>query len=193
MNQNPIENQRPESREQLAIRITIATPEDWEAYKELRLLAITSEDKEMFDVSKHPDKVEKEQNRTEQEWRDLLSQSDRFVVLYWEGVKAIGMGVISKKEKYWELGGGYVKKEFQGKKIGQKIFAKRLQEIQIRGGTKVRTGMEETNKRSIHIAEIFGFKQTQEDLDEVGDFEMELKDVSGPEIAKKIEEILNAG
>jgi len=185
MNEDPFKKQ-----EQLAVRIEIATPEDWEAYKEIRLLAITGKDANMFEVSQDPQKLESEIKRIDQEWKDLLDKNDSFVVLAWRDSQVIGMGVVSKKEKYWSLGGGYVREGFREENNGKKIFAKRLQVIRGMGGIKARTGMDKGNSRSIGIATFFGFKQTTEDLDEEDDFEMELKNVNDPEVIKKIKEVL---
>lgn len=196
MGQNPFENKKP-TQEQPNLRVEIATPEDWEAYRELRLCAITGKDKDMFEISQHPEEVEKEKNKTEQEWRDALSQKDSFVVLSWKGSQATGMGTVSRKEKYWWIGGGYVREDLRNGGTGKKIFAKRLLKIletEKQGGIKIRTGMDAENDVSIHIATLFGFKQTTEDIEE-GDFEMEL-DLTDPEVReeviRKINKVLDA-
>jgi L-amino acid N-acyltransferase YncA len=193
MDKSPLENKKP-NQEKLEVRIEIATPKDWEAYKELWLLAITGKDAEMFGRSSSPEQIEEVKNRTEEEWQDFLSQENRFYVLLWEGSRAIGTGMAKKRdeEKDWWMGSGYVREDFRNKDIGKKIFAARLNEIRNRGGIKIRMGVKTINMASIHIADSFNFKKIEEGAGPQG-FNMELEDVSNPEVIKKINDVLNAG
>ena len=154
------ENYLKYKNEQLDIKVEIATPENWEAYKELMFDAITGDKKEMFRST--PEKVTIVQNKKENEWKADLSNDNMFIVLSWNGSEAVGMGSARKKDEtqgLWNMSHGYVKKDFRNKDIGNKMFKARLDEIIKRGGKKVFLGIEANNENSIHIAEKFGFKK----------------------------------
>ena len=180
-----------EPMEKLAVSVRLATssPEDLEAFKELRHLALTGKDSEMFGMSSHPEQVEEERNRT-----DLELSENKFIVLSFESSRAIGIGIARKREKEddWWMGAGYIREDCRGRGIGKKMFAKRLQEIINRGGRKVTLAVKAVNAKSIHIAESFGFKKVDEGASDEG-FYMQLENVNNPEVVKKINEVLNAG
>jgi ribosomal protein S18 acetylase RimI-like enzyme len=161
-------------QEKLAIRVEIATEKDWEAYKKIRLEAYTGPDGGMFGAT--PGKIEKEQMRSAEDWKNDLSRDDVFVVLSWSGQEAVGMGVAEKKneqEKFWHIRSGYVKENFRGQDIQKKMITKRLEEIRRRGGRKVQLAVKTANTISIHNAELFGFKKVDRGASAEGFF-MEL-------------------
>ncbi|HYD90908.1 MAG TPA: hypothetical protein VEA37_05390, partial [Flavobacterium sp.] len=63
-------------QERPPIEIKVAQPEDWQAYKSLRLESISGGDSQMFGGN-----WESENLRTEEEWRTDLSKSDDFTIL----------------------------------------------------------------------------------------------------------------
>ena len=156
------ENYLKYKNEQLDIKVEIATEKDWEAYKKLRLLAITK-DKEIMGGTT-PEQIIEEQARNEGEWKKDLSSKDMFVVLSWNGSEAIGMGRAREKDEIeglWYMDSGYVKEDgdFRNKGIGKGIFKARLDEIKKRGGKKVFLGILANNTPSIRVAESFGCKK----------------------------------
>jgi RimJ/RimL family protein N-acetyltransferase len=162
------ENYLKYKNEQLDIKTELATEKDWEAYKELRLLALSGKDKEIMGST--PQQIIKEKAKSEQEWKKDLSSDDMFVVLSWNGSNAIGMGRAMKKDEdteLWYMDSGYVKEygDFRNKGIGKGIFKARLDEIKKRGGKKVFLGIKSNNAPSIHVAESFGFKKVDKDED----------------------------
>lgn len=163
--------------EQLDIKVEIATEKDWEAYKKLRLLAVSGKDKEIMGFT--PEQIIKEQAKSEEELKKDLSSQDIFVVLAWNGSNAIGMGRAMEKDediKLWYMDSGYVKdgESFRNKGIGKKIFRTRLDEIKKRGGKKVFLGIMFNNEPSIHVAESFGCKKIDGLSDDKYHFELEL-------------------
>jgi ribosomal protein S18 acetylase RimI-like enzyme len=173
-------------------KVEIATPDEWEAYRDLRLQAITGKDADMYSITSDPERLEKVKNRSEEEWKNDLSRPDVFVVITRSNSEVIGIGVARKKEEeIWHMGAGYTKEEFRGIGVGKKMFAKRLDEIVKRGGKKVTVGAKHTNTRSIHISESFGFKLVNQGLYPTRheEYLMEL-DLTDPEVIKKINETL---
>ncbi len=142
-------------QEQSDIKMEVAKPENWEAYKELRLLAIGK-------TKSGPDdeQIIEEEARSKEEWQKDLSGENKFLMLSWNGTEAIGMGLAEEKDEkgVWKMWSGYVKPEFRGG-VGKRMFEARLNEIRRRGGKKVTLYVKSENKRSIHIAESFGFKK----------------------------------
>lgn len=183
MNEDPFKN-----KEQLAIRVEIAKPEDWQACKELRLLSITSVDARM--LGQTPEEVEKQLNKSEEEWRKETASDEMFSVLAWKGSEPVGLGRVKKVEgeEVWRIRNGYVKEGSRNMNIQTKMIALRLREILNRGGVKAVTGIRVDNPTSIHNAEKFGFKIVET---EDGWHHMKL-DLTDPEVIKKINEVLNA-
>ena len=166
------ENYLKYKNEQLDIKVKLATEKDWEAYKELRLLAITASDKEIMGST--PEQIIEEQARSEQDWKDDLSSEEMFVVLARNGSEAIGMSLARQKDDItglWYMGSAYIKEgdDFRGKGIGKKMFRTRLDEIKRRGGKKVFLGIKKNNERSIHVAKSFGFIQIDKSEDNLDD------------------------
>ena len=182
MNEDPFNNKQ----EKLAIRVELAKPEDWQLCKDLRILAITGEDSEMFDMT--PEKVAEELAKSDQEWKNEASSDDMFSVLARNGSEAVGLGRARFFEGSWRIRNGYVKPEFRNMGIQQKMSALRLREIQKRGGIKAITGIKMDNPISLHNAEKFGFKIVEED----DGWYYLASDLTDPEVIKKIDEVLNA-
>ncbi|HTE48875.1 MAG TPA: GNAT family N-acetyltransferase [Candidatus Paceibacterota bacterium] len=189
MNGNSFENQKP-PQEQLALRIEIATEKDYEAYKKLRIEAVTGSDAQMFGVT--PEEVVIEQSRSDSEWKESLSGDDKFIILLWGGTEAIGCvrARMTKEKGVWSLSSGYIKPGFRGQGIGKKMYAAPLREIKKRGGEKVQIGVNIVNEKSLNIAQIFGFKSVIVTNVKGRDWnEMDL-DLTNPEVIKKIDEVL---
>ena len=157
-------NEDPFKKEQLVVRIEIAGPEDWKAYKEMRLLAITGKDKEMFGVTSDSKHVEGELGRADADWKNDLSvdKRDQFVILAWKGSEAIGMIRAKETEKMgWYLTSGYVKEDSRGKVFVPKVLSEVAKEVKKRGGFKLSMGVKAHNKIMISIATLLGFKKVE--------------------------------
>jgi ribosomal protein S18 acetylase RimI-like enzyme len=191
MNEKSLENINP-SQEKLNVKIEIARPEDWEAYKKLRLLAVTGQDTDMFGVT--PEEAEQEKTRSDREWQVDLSRDDMYILFSTKGSEAIGMARIKKtgEDNVWSISSIYVKPESRGG-VGRKLYAASLSEIKKRGGIKVEVGINVVNSKSIGLAESFGFKNVMFS-DSKGRKWNELDlDLTNPEVIKKISDVLNAG
>ncbi|MEI7764958.1 MAG: GNAT family N-acetyltransferase [bacterium] len=187
------------SFENLDIKIELATPEDWQDCKKLRLEALNSEDAYMLGDTSQQIKVE--EAKTEEQWRKELSSNDMFTVLSKNNLTPVGIGRAEQYKKgIWILYNGYLEKEFQGKGIGRKNFAMRLKIVKERGGIKVTTGIKRNNDRSMSVAKYFNFKV----LDALSASFLAKKiilptwkvmecDLNDPEVIKKINEVLNEG
>ena len=187
---------KQENHEQPPVIIEIATKKDWEAYKKLRLEAITGKYQEFFGAG--PQTVEEESRRTQEEWQDDLSRENMFVTLAWNGKEPVGMARALEREKgIWRTQSGYVTEELQGKYIGRKLFAARILEMKKRGAEKVSMMVEAENERSIHLNEKMGFRKTTvepqvgttRDGKEFKFYKMEV-DLTN-EVIKQAEEVLN--
>ena len=149
------------NQEKLALKLKVATPDDWQAYKELQLLALDGKDKAMFgDLSKQV-KKQRQYERNEKDWKDILSNPYRVVVLAQDGPEAVGMSYAMQPSEHiqWRILVGYIKPEFRDKGIWVKIFAQTLQEIKKRGGQYIELQARTDNGGPIHVAELFGFER----------------------------------
>ncbi len=185
------------TKEQLNIKIKVASPEDWQKYKELKLETIYGKDNYMFGVTPNNmwGRAIKEEAKFEKEWKEIVDHKDAFGVLSLNGDTPVGIGLAEKREKEgdWLMYSGYVKEDFRGKGIGKKMFATRLNEIRLnREGTKIIMVVKANNDKSIKLAESFGFKRQEEGSNDEG-FYMVLENVNSPEVIKRINEVLNAG
>ena len=155
----------PISLEKFTPRIGIAEEKDWEAYKAMRLDAMTGKDAEMFSAT--PERVAQEKAKTDDEWRGDLLRKDYFVGLAWNGKEPIGMNraiehVAEEGPGVWGIYTVYVRSDFQDKHVGRKIYATCLNEIQRRGGKKAILYIVPSNERSFHVAEKFGFRKVDQ-------------------------------
>ncbi len=196
MENNPFENRRP-AQEQIDIKVKITTPDEWEECKKLRIESITGPEARMMGLT--PEKENAEINQSEEEWRQEANSETMFSVLAYNGGVAVGLGRTREVEKgIWRVRNGYVKPEFRNMGVQQKMLALRLKEIIERGGIKAITGIRPDNIVSIHNTEKFGFKKIGliKRVLKMGRQALEWQvlelDLSKPEVARKIEEILNA-
>ncbi len=170
MNENPFENkssqlQKPDAlvqknREALDIKVRIATPDDWQALKKIRLAAIDSEDVKMFG----PKLVAKDRARTDEQWKEELSpdNKDLFYVLASEGSEIKGMGRSSyySDEDAWYISSAWTEKDFRGRVFPRTALSLFKDEIKKRGGSKVIIGVKSNNTRSMSLYKALGFKLT---------------------------------
>ncbi len=175
-------------------RVEIATPADWQEFKNLTLEAYTSKDSWKFGIteSNKDKRLENENAMGEIEWEKELSGKN-FGVLSRVKDEAVGMGLVERREDglgYWFFHSGYLKEKYRGQGIGQEMFVRRLKEILRRGGGKVVLAVKAANKESISLAEKFGFEKPADYQSEEGFF-MELKNVSNPDLISKINEALD--
>ncbi|MEK7227854.1 MAG: GNAT family N-acetyltransferase [Patescibacteria group bacterium] len=153
------------------VKVEIAKEKDLRSYRELRSLAITGADKELFGSSL--EMIDSENSRSEKEWIEDIVSLDKFVVLAQQDYKAIGMASVIQKGEGWYLRSFFVKEDFRNNGAGKTICATGLNEIRRRGGKRVFLHVRNGNDIPNHIFESFGFKKTQDDSTGVGYF-MEL-------------------
>ena len=93
-----------------------------------------------------------------------------FIVLSWADSKAVGMGrALEEPEKgVWRMGAVYTNPDFRRKGFGTKMIATRLEEIKRRGGKKVLSSAQSSNKDSINRIESFGFEKDDKVVVRVG-------------------------
>ncbi len=202
MEQNPLVHKTPEpkksSQEQLVIDVEIAGPEDWEAYRDLRLEAISGDDSEMFGEGVKA----RDRAKTDLDWQKDVAPDNKnmFVVLAWHGDEAIGMGIAERREKEegaWRMTSGYVKKKFRGEGVGKKMFAFRLEDIIRQGGKKVTLGIRAKNAPSLRIPESLGGKIRRtwatelQKISKIGWHNVEI-DLTDPKVVREIADTLDA-
>lgn len=182
------------NQEKISIAIRIATPDDWQTVRDLRIEGLNSEDKEMF-IGEHPEWLERELNMKEEDWKKELSNKDNFIVLTFAGDQPIGQGSVLKNTNEpgtYGLSRAYIKKEFRKENAGKKQFAYRLKEIIKRGGTRIIHGVWHKNEKMFNLSDSFGFKNMTEEPNQYGFYSRELNDLTNPELLKKIDDILQS-
>lgn len=179
---------QPGKQEKLEVKVRIANPDEWKDCKDLRIASITGPDATFLIGA--PGVLEKEMQKTDEEWQKETNSEKMFAVLARSGSSAVGLGRTKMLEDgSWQVRNGYVKPEFRGQGIQPKMIALRLKEIIRRGGKKAMTGIRVENSVSLNNVEEFGFK-----VEEVDDgWAMMTLDLTLPEVFRKIEEILNEG
>lgn len=164
MNENPFKNQptsgndsNQETKENFTVRVETATPKDWEAYKKLRLMAITGKDTEMLDSTS----VKRDLKKSDEDWqKDLAESNDSYWKMAWTGNEAVGMAqAINRGSGVWHLVSVYSREDLRGKGIGKKLYIAHIDEIRKRGGLKIITGIKYRNARALGLALSFGFKK----------------------------------
>lgn len=156
MNENLFEN-----KEQPAIRVEIAKPEDWPALKEIRLVAINSEDAEMFG----PRGRERDQIKTDEDWKQEVSIENKntFYVLGWNGNKVMGMVRATHfpdEPAVWRVTSLYSRADSRGKIVPKKVFGVLKNEILRRGGTRIIIHVNPKNTDTERLYKLFGFAET---------------------------------
>jgi predicted acetyltransferase len=176
MNESPEKNDLNSIKntgEKLNLLVELATKEDLEGYKKLRLEAIKSGDAEMFGVT--PESLKEEEEKTDEQWlKDILGPSN-FIVVARNGDEIIGMGAARRETEdgsQWRIRQGYVQPKFRNspERIGKQMFQARLDEIKKRGAKSVMTAVKSNNVVSTHIIESFGFKKVTEHSGDTGLF-----------------------
>ncbi len=192
---NP-DSSKKSGHEKLSLSIKIASKKDLKDYRDIRLLASSSDDASMLGFSK--DNYAWEENREEDEWQEDLSRHDMFAVLARSDSEVVGMGhAVQESAQVWKVTYDYVQESFRRMGIQKKMLAERLKEIKKRGGLKVRGVVLTQNIGSISTLKFFGFTGFEEVSTKpmrVGKelkpaYEVEL-DLTSPEVIKKIDEIL---
>lgn len=188
------------TQEKLDVNIRFAKVDDWQTVRGIRLEALDSPDQKKF-IGLHPEWAEVERNRTTEEWKEILSDKDQFIVLTYLDNKLIGSGAGGKntnEEGTYGIGRAYIRdeKDKDGKSItrhkglGKKQFAFRINEIIKRGGTRITHGVYIENPEMLELSKSFGFKKISEEPNEYGFYTMELNNIQDPEFIKKIDEVL---
>lgn len=148
------------SSEKLDIKIELASPDEWESCKKIRIKSLNSEDIDKLAGSNKSlkEQLEIEIAKTAEDWKSDLSDINKMTYLSKNGNEIIGIGRAKKlnEKGSWEMYNAYLKKEFQHKGFGKKMFAIRLREIIKRGGKKAVLCIKFDNQESMSVAKYFG-------------------------------------
>ena len=123
--------------ERLAFTTRMATPDDWEAIKDLREFSINSEDADMLGMR---ERLTQQLGRTEEEWRADLSNDKNIYTVAFIGSKLIGISFGTQSEgsnEIWDSRYVYVLPEFGNSGVGKELFARRLRTTIERGGKTI--------------------------------------------------------
>jgi len=165
MNENIFKNKQERFAE-----IKIATVEDVQYYKNIRIEAIET-DPDAFDLS--PEKVTEEKNRSDKEWKGDLADKNQFTVLLKYNGDAKGMAKgINRGKGFWALRAVYVTPDFRksvtGSSVAEEMVQEVLNEIKKRKGKIVRLGVRIGRDSAVKIYEKLGFRELSES--EVGEY-----------------------
>ena len=136
------------------IKIEKLNEDRWQDYRALRLEALQS------DPIAYSSSFEEEQTYPEPVWRDsikntLFAISDNKPVAMVANFRSNRI----KTNHVCEIWGMYVRREYRGQGIGNKLMAAVLEEIQnLKGVTKIKIGVNPTQKVAEHLYQKYGFK-----------------------------------
>jgi ribosomal protein S18 acetylase RimI-like enzyme len=136
------------------IKIEKLNEDRWQDFRDLRLEALKTEPI-AFSSS-----YEEEQLLPESVWRESIKD----VLFAVSDNKPVGMvgnfrNNRIKTNHVCEIYGMYVRREYQGQGIGNKLMAAVLEEIQkLKGVTKIKIGVNPTQKAADHLYQKYGFK-----------------------------------
>lgn len=151
---------KKENNEKLKLTTEIINESDWEDFKKIRLEAIENEPMAFY-VTK--DSKEKENNKSEEEWKSELKDVNSFVVLSKNSDIPVGMtqAILKFKDKnQWHIRGVYLNKDFRGSGCGKEMMNLTLDEIRNRGGRIITLNVMDTQDVAKKIYEKFGFEIT---------------------------------
>lgn len=149
-------------QEELDIKIEIAQPSDWEAYKEIRLEALKNSPEAFGSL---PERFEKESKKSKLAWQDPLLDQMKFMVLVKKGENPQGIALATKKRnkkgnEWWIISEVYLTPKLRGTGIARKILEKIINEIKNRGGKKVTLNVNkaETQRSAFELYKKLGFR-----------------------------------
>ena len=145
------------------------TPDDWQAYRNLRLAALQSIDAQAFGGS-----YEKESIRSEDEWRGRFDGSRERIFygcfLNEELISVAGVYLNVDEDKFkneWIIVGVYTNPKFRGQGISFRTIETVLEELRDKGVKKVILMVNTKQKSAMRVYEKLGFKIVELIKDEV--------------------------
>lgn len=123
-------------KERIPFTVEVAKPEDWRAYRDIRIEALTK-NPEAFGAT-----LEDALKRKDLGWKfDLSDSNRRFYVLAKSGsgisaAKSVAGAFEKEYEKSWHIIGVYTREEFRGQGLSRKVIEKILAEAKNKGGIK---------------------------------------------------------
>lgn len=154
MNEDPFKN-----KEQSGIKIELATPRDWQAYKSIWLDAL-EKSPEAFQS-----RLEKFKDRADEDWQADLKNDRRLFVFaktdsMENGIQSIA-SAINEQTGTWLVSRVYTRPDFRGQNLSEKVLKLVLEEVKKRGGIKarltVRNGPKQEPARDVYRRKL-GFK-----------------------------------
>ncbi len=146
--------------------IKVATPEEWEKYKEIRLNTLKNEPQAFS--STYEDAL----NKTDEEWQSMLVDQDNVYMLACIDHEVIGAGRIALKDEEElpntaVLCGLYVEKEYREQGVAKALLTARLEECSKHQNIeKIRTYIKTNNKNALSLYEGVGFEKVDVKDDE---------------------------
>lgn len=151
-------NLKAENNEDLNLTTGIAKESDWEDYKKIRLEAIEKEPVAFFVTEKSK---EKENNKSEEDWKKDLVGENSFVVLTKNKDIPIGMAHAIFSINFgnqWVARSVYLNKDYRGSGSSKKIMNLISDEIKRRGGKEVALNVADTQEAAKKLYESLDFK-----------------------------------
>lgn len=182
------ENLFKNNQEKFVPKVELATPEDAEDCKRLRLMQISGEDSKMFGVITE-EILKYEKDKTKEDWQKDISGDKIFFALSKNGSHSVGLGrAIEEGEGIWRMGWAYTEKDFRGKGFGRKNSILRLKELLNRNAKQVKVYVLKDNETSINLQKSLGFKIIEEYPDD--NVYLLSMDLTNPDVIKKINDFV---
>lgn len=137
--------------EQLNIREL--TPNDWEQYRNIRLIAMQT-DPRTFSAT-----FEEEKNREESYWVEMLSKKGRstYGAYKKDDLAAIATHLQIDSDNY-RISGVYTLEQWRGKNLSTDLITRLIDDIKKKGAKKISLNVNTKNDPAVHLYEKLGFK-----------------------------------
>lgn len=196
MERNPSELNRGQ-QEKLSVDFELAKPEDWASLASIRIEGLKQNPDAFIGVNS-PSVPE---SSDERKWKEYIDDPNRFYLFAKKDSGVIGFAgaYIDYDEKetpegVWCVQWAYIKPEFRGKGVGERMYAKRLNEI-INRGSKSAIGFvlraNQNFDNVMHLNKKLGFEEVV--LTPPKHYVKLRIDLTNPEVIKKISEALDEG
>lgn len=137
------------------IEIKKLTRDDWQVYKELRLQMLTEE------PQAYSQTLEELENRFDQDWIDKTVADNMAILAAWVDGKLAGMsGLFYEEKDVVAIWGVFVRKEFRGIGLGEKLIEETEKEIiKDKGVKRIQIEVTVTQIPAWQLYKKLGFKE----------------------------------
>ena len=154
-----IDTPKSENKEKIDLAIEIAKEDEWEDCKKIKLESLEKEPMAFWATK---ESIERENNKSETDWKKELTDPYSFVVLAKDNKILVGMSQANlngtKGEGQWGIRGVYLNKDFRGNHSGLKMMNLILDEIKNRGGKTAYLNVIDTQIEAKKMYDKLGFK-----------------------------------